>query len=69
MRPRGLDPIADRVGMRWVIEDVVSDYGKRTLTSSLPALPDRRSAARAAYDTAGGLGRLQATRRWCVEAT
>ncbi len=59
VRRRGLDPIEDRVAMRRLVEEVVSDYDERTLTSSLPPLPDPRSAARAVYDSVAGFGPLQ----------
>ena len=59
VRRRGLDPVEDRVEMRRLIDDVVSDYDERTLTSSLPALLDPRSTARAVYDAVAGFGPLQ----------
>ncbi len=59
VRRRGLDPIEDRVAMRRLVDDVVNDYDERALTSSLPPLPDARSAARAVYDAVAGFGPLQ----------
>jgi len=59
VRRRGLDPIADRVAMRRLVDEVVSDYDERALTSSLPPLLDPRSAARAVYDAVAGFGPLQ----------
>jgi len=59
VRRRGLDPLADHVEMRRLIDDVVTEYDERTLTSSLPALPDPRSTARAVYDAIAGFGPLQ----------
>ena len=45
VRRRGLDPIADRVAMRRLVDEVVSDYDDRSLTSSLPTLPNPVLAA------------------------
>ena len=59
VRRRGLDPFADQLAMRRLVEEVVHDYDERTLTSSLPPLPDPRSAARAVYDSVAGFGPLQ----------
>ena len=59
VRRRGLDPVEDRVAMRRLIEEVVSDYDERTLTSTLPPLPDARAAARVVYDAVAGFGPLQ----------
>ena len=59
VRRRGLDPFADQLAMRRLVDEVVHDYDERTLTSSLPPLPDPRSAARAVYDSVAGFGPLQ----------
>ena len=59
VRRRGLDPFADQAAMRRLVDEVVTDYDERTLTSSLPPLPDPRSAARAVYDAVAGFGPLQ----------
>ena len=59
VRRRGLDPIEDRAAMRRLVDEVVSDYDERALTSSLPPLSDARSAARAVYDAVAGFGPLQ----------
>jgi pilus assembly protein CpaF len=59
VRRRGLDPIEDRAAMRRLVDEVVTDYDERALTSSLPPLPDPRSAARAVYDAVAGFGPLQ----------
>ena len=59
VRRRGLDPIEDRAAMRRLVDEVVTDYDERALTSSLPPLPDSRSAARAVYDAVAGFGPLQ----------
>ena len=59
VRRRGLDPVVDRSAMRRLVEEVVSDYDERTLTSALPPLSDPRQAARAVYDAVAGFGPLQ----------
>ena len=59
VRRRGLDPIVDSMAMRRLVDEVISDYDERSLTSSLPPLPDPRSAARAVYDAVAGFGPLQ----------
>ena len=59
VRRRGLDPVEDRLAMRRLIDEVVLDYDERSLSSSMPALPDPRQAARAVYDAVAGFGPLQ----------
>jgi pilus assembly protein CpaF len=53
VRRRGLDPVEDRLAMRRLIDD------ERALSSTMPALPDPRPAARAVYDAVAGFGPLQ----------
>jgi len=59
VRRRGLDPVQDRGAVRLLVDEVVADYDERTLTSSLPSLPDPRTAARVVYDAVVGFGPLQ----------
>ena len=59
VRRRGLDPVQDRGAVRLLVDEVVADYDERTLTSSLPSLPDPRTAARTVYDAVAGFGPLQ----------
>lgn len=59
IRRRGLDPSADSLTIRVLVEDVVADYDERTLTSSLPPLLDKPRAMRAVYDAVVGFGPLQ----------
>jgi pilus assembly protein CpaF len=59
VRRRGIDPVVDRSEMRRLVEEVVSDYDDRTLTSALPPLVDARQAAKAVYDAVAGYGPLQ----------
>ena len=59
VRRRGLDPVEDRSAMRHLIDEVVTHYDERALTSTLPPLADPGSAARAVYDAVAGFGPLQ----------
>jgi pilus assembly protein CpaF len=59
VRRRGLDPIEDRAAVRRLVEEVVSDYDDRALTSSLTPLPDTQNAARIVFDAVAGFGPLQ----------
>lgn len=59
IRRRGLDPSADTLAIRRLVEDVVVDYDERTLISSLPPLLDKAAAMRATYDAVVGFGPLQ----------
>ena len=59
VRRRGLDPVEDRLAMRRLIDEVVLDYDERALSSTMPPLPDPRTAARAVYDAVAGFGPLQ----------
>jgi len=59
VRRRGLDPATDVAAVRRLVEDVITDYDERTLTSSLPPLPDSGYAARMVFDAVAGFGPLQ----------
>jgi pilus assembly protein CpaF len=59
VRRRGLDPFVDRVAMRRLVDEVITDYDDRSLTSSLTPLSDPKTAARAVYDAVAGFGPLQ----------
>jgi len=59
VRRRGLDPATDAAAVRRLVDDVITDYDERTLTSSLPPLPDARQAARTVFDAVAGFGPLQ----------
>ena len=59
VRRRGLDPQADPVQVRDLVEAVVADYGERSLTGGLPALADPLGAVREVLDSVAGLGPLQ----------
>ncbi len=51
VRRRGLDPSADGPALRRLVEEVITDYDERTLSSSLPPLPDALCAARSVWET------------------
>ena len=59
IRRRGLDPETDGSAIRRLIDDVLSDYGERTLTSSLPQITDPAHVARSVFDSVAGFGALQ----------
>ena len=59
VRRRGLDPVSDRAAGRRLVDEVVTDYDERALTSTLPPLSDAPSAARSVYDAGAGYGPLQ----------
>ncbi len=59
VRRRGLDPITDHTQMRRLVDEVVTDYDERAMTSTLAPLTDARQAARAVYDAVAGFGPLQ----------
>jgi predicted TIM-barrel fold metal-dependent hydrolase len=46
VRRRGLDPFEDRAAVRRLVDEVISDYDDRVLTSALAPLADPRTAAR-----------------------
>lgn len=56
VRRRGLDPMQDCAAVRRLVDEVVSDYDERALSSTLPPLSDARSAARAVSDAVAGFG-------------
>ena len=59
MRRCGLKPVEDRLAVRRLVDEVVPEYDERSLTSTLPPLPDAPSAARSVYDAVAGYGPLQ----------
>jgi pilus assembly protein CpaF len=59
VRRRGLDPTADISGVRLLVDEVIADYDERTLTSSLPPLPDHAVVTRSIVDAVAGFGPLQ----------
>lgn len=59
IRRRGLDPLRDTDAVRQLVDEVISDYGDRTLTSSLPPIGDVRAVASSVLNTVAGFGPLQ----------
>lgn len=59
VRRRGVDPVADPVAVRRLVDEVIADYDERSVTGVLPPLPDNREAARAVFDAVAGFGPLQ----------
>ena len=59
VRRRGLDPANDAAAVRRLVDEVISDYDERSLSSTLPPLPDRGRTSRDVYDAVAGFGPLQ----------
>lgn len=59
VRRRGIDPVADRLAIRQLVDEVVADYDERALTSNLAPLGDAQLAAKSVYDAVAGYGALQ----------
>jgi pilus assembly protein CpaF len=59
VRRRGIDPVAEPVAVRRLIDDVITDYLDRAVTSTLPPLGDTTQVARAVLDAVAGFGPLQ----------
>lgn len=59
VRRQGIDPVVQRDTVRHIVDDVVSAYGERSLSRSLPPLDDPGAVARSVVDTIAGYGPLQ----------
>jgi pilus assembly protein CpaF len=59
VRRRGLDPTLQFRAVQRLVDDVVTEYLNRAVTSALPPLGDAEVAARAVLDAVAGLGPLQ----------
>jgi len=59
VRRRGIDPVAEPAVVRRLIDEVVTHYLDRAVTSSLPPLGDTTQIARAVLDAVSGFGPLQ----------
>jgi pilus assembly protein CpaF len=59
IRDRRVDPIADPGVVRRLIDEVITDYLDRAVTSSLPPLNDTASLSRQVLDSLSGFGPLQ----------
>ena len=59
VRRHGLDPIAEPGTVRRIIDQVVSAYDERSLTSPLPPLGDVSELSQSVFDAVAGFGPLQ----------
>ncbi|MDT4983521.1 MAG: pilus assembly protein CpaF, partial [Pseudonocardiales bacterium] len=59
VRRRGIDPVAEPDVVTRLIDEVVSDYLDRAVTSQLPPLGDAAPVSRAVLDAVAGFGPLQ----------
>ena len=59
VRRRGIDPVAEPTVVRRLIDEVISEYLDRTVTSSLPPLGDPTHVTRTVLDAVSGFGPLQ----------
>ncbi|HEV7203826.1 MAG TPA: ATPase, T2SS/T4P/T4SS family, partial [Jatrophihabitans sp.] len=59
VRRRGIDPIAEPEAVSRIVDDVVSEYRDRSVTSALPPLGDVAATTRAVLDAVAGFGPLQ----------
>ncbi|HEY7049440.1 MAG TPA: ATPase, T2SS/T4P/T4SS family [Jatrophihabitantaceae bacterium] len=59
VRRRGIDPVAEPATVRRLIDEVVTHYLDRAVTSSLPPLGDTTHVTRAVLDAVAGFGPLQ----------
>lgn len=57
---RGLDPQLDPTSLGTIVDEVLADYGERSLPGGLPPILDHRAMRKAVFDDLGGLGPLQA---------
>jgi pilus assembly protein CpaF len=59
VRRRGIDPVAEPTVVARLIDEVVSDYLDRAVTSKLPPLGDAAAVSRCVLDAVAGFGPLQ----------
>ncbi|MFV0461302.1 MAG: hypothetical protein ACK5MT_21315 [Actinomycetales bacterium] len=59
VRRRGIDPAAEPVVFRRLVEAAVDDYGDRSLRGALPRLVDPDASVKSVVDAVAGLGPLQ----------
>jgi pilus assembly protein CpaF len=59
VRRRGLDPVAEPAAVRMLVDQVVADYGERSLAGGLPRLGDTARVSRTVFDAVAGFGPLQ----------
>lgn len=59
VRVRGIDPLTDPGSVRRVVDEVLADYGERSLGSQAVPISDSDRVARDVVDAVAGLGPLQ----------
>jgi pilus assembly protein CpaF len=59
VRLRGIDPLTDPGSVRRVVDEVLADYARSSLTSAAEPLPDDHDLARDIVHAVAGLGPLQ----------
>jgi pilus assembly protein CpaF len=59
VRRRGLDPFSALDAVRDVVDEVLADYGERSLGGALPALSDPAATGQVVLDAVAGFGPLQ----------
>jgi len=59
VRRRGIDPVAEPAAVTRLVDEVISDYLDRAVTSQLPPLGDTAPVSRAVLDAVAGFGPLQ----------
>jgi pilus assembly protein CpaF len=59
VRRRGIDPVAEPTVVARLIDEVISDYLDRAVTSKLPPLGDAAAVSRSVLDAVAGFGPLQ----------
>ena len=59
VRIRGIDPLVDPGSVRRVVDEVLADYGERSLGSQAEPIADGDRVARDIVDAVAGLGPLQ----------
>ncbi len=59
VRRRGIDPVAEPLRVRQLLDEVMAEYDERSLGGLLPALVDPAAAARQVFDAVAGFGPLQ----------
>jgi pilus assembly protein CpaF len=59
VRREGIDPVADPIATRTIVDNVIASYDERSLSRPLPPLGDSQSVARTVLDAVAGYGPLQ----------
>ena len=59
VRREGIDPVADPIVIRTIVDNVIASYDERSLSRPLPPLGDSQSVARTVLDAVAGFGPLQ----------